>query len=47
MILLQRELLLKILDGVIYDLDKKIKGKRNSDDVALKEKIENLRKTLR
>lgn len=42
-----RELLLKILDGVIYDLDKKIKGKRNSDDVALKEKIENLRKTLR
>lgn len=42
-----RELLLKILDGVIYDLDKKIKGKRDSEDVDLKEKIENLRKTLR
>lgn len=42
-----KELLLKILDGVIYDLDKKIKGKRDSEDVDLKEKIENLRKTLR
>ncbi|MBQ7896970.1 MAG: SAM-dependent methyltransferase [Clostridia bacterium] len=42
-----KELLMKILEGVIYDLDKKIKGKNAPEDVALKEKIEALIKTKR
>lgn len=42
-----KELLARVLDGVIYDLNKKIKGKNAPEDVALKEKIELLLSTLR
>lgn len=42
-----KALLLKVLDGALYDLENKIKGKRDAaDEILLKEEIEGTKKRL-
>lgn len=42
-----KALLLKVLDGALYDLENKIKGKRDAtDEILLKEEIEGVKKRL-